>query len=115
MLMFISPRVSSPQATGNAADYLIVRYADGRVQFYFHFMMRSWESYPSLEKFGGASEGVIQCFAGSFRAACTSHGTSHPPSALYMWMCRRLGWGLAFDLQCSCRALPQHWRVCLVS
>lgn len=38
-LMYISPRVSSPQATGNAADYLIARYADGRLQFYYHFMM----------------------------------------------------------------------------
>ena len=54
-LMFIPSSASSPQATENTVDYLIVLYTDGRLQFHCHFMIQSWESYLSAEKDG---EGV---------------------------------------------------------
>lgn len=51
-LMFIPSSASSPQATENTVDYLIVLYTDGRLQFHCHFMIQSWESYLSAEKDG---------------------------------------------------------------
>ena len=67
-LMFIPSTASSPQATENTVDYLIVLYTDGRLQFHCHFMIQSWESYLSAEKMGNAWErGIIHrrivCFA----------------------------------------------------
>lgn len=53
--MFIPSSASSPQATENTVDYLIVLYTDGRLQFHCHFMIQSWESYLSAEKKDGGS------------------------------------------------------------
>ena len=60
--MIIPTTVSSPQATENTVDYLIVRHTDGRLQFYCHFMIQSWESYLSAEKMELAGgKGIIHC------------------------------------------------------
>lgn len=58
--MFIPTYVSSPQATENTVDYLIVLDTDGWLHFYCHFMIQSWEIHTSAEKIEkGGSEGVI--------------------------------------------------------